>query len=601
VLVIVCALMSPPGFCQQGKEEHRPIVVIGWDGAAWEILDPLLEQGRLPTLQRLIENGRGGRLRSTPCFVSPPAWVSIYSGKNPGKTDIFHFGRRESDLPHLGDLSGNDIRAKRIWDVMSDSGLRCALVNVPLTYPAQALNGITIAGEFAPCVLERPKLFDIVEWDTLQATRDAERRARISLHDTPVEVLIDGKGAIPPSVTVTGVDLHRIIAGPGLPLGEWSDWFLVAVDEGREGWARISLRNVNQSKARLWLSHVYRSIEDMPGPITYPPDWADTLATRHRFFLPFVRWNWKPAIDHVQWLGGLCEDVLLREQWDFYTCVFLAPDHMQHLYGDGEETAQVLEALDRATGRIIALAPQDALIVLVSDHGFAPYERRVDVNAWLHANGLVKLAATGEVMPESSLAWSTMWSIYLNEQLWDRDRQQGIIDLLLRRLPFLRDSEDGDALIGLSLTRREDVYTGPYLNRAPHLVVVPSGTPYVPEFWDTKNVEPDGTRHLCRDTKRHDRWDHAVDGIMVLDGPGIEHAPTRFRASVYDIVPTLIAYAGLPLADDLDGQVLTELFESNMLREIEHCSSYEDGESLPADNHDGASLEERLQILGYVE
>jgi hypothetical protein len=133
------------------------------------------------------------------------------------------------------------------------------------------------------------------------------------------------------------------------------------------------------------------------------------------------------------------------------------------------------------------------------------------------------------------------------------------------------------------------------------LVVVPSETPYVPEFWDTKNVDPDGTRRLCRDTNTHNRWDHSIDGIIVLDGPGIEHSPTRFRASVYDIVPTLMAYMGLPVADDLDGRVLTELFMPNELVEIDRCRSYEDGTWPFSDHRTGESLEERLKVLGYVE
>jgi hypothetical protein len=475
------------------------------------------------------------------------------------------------------------------------------LVNVPLTYPARALNGITIAGEFAPCVLERPRLFEISEWDTVRAGRRTEREATVSLHGTAVEILIIDDEGYTPSVTITNPVSKRIIAGPGLPMGEWSDWFLLAVGEGRAGWARISLRSVNKERTRLWLSHVYRTIEDMPAPIAYPPAWADTLAARHRLFLPFVRWNWKPAIDHVRWLGSLCKDVLFRESWDFYSCVFLAPDHMQHLYGNGEQTARVLEALDRVTGELVAAAPKDAMIVLLSDHGFAPYDRRVDMNAWLHANGLARLAPSGEVMPESSLAWSTMWSVYLNERLLETDRQQGIIDMLLQRAPLLRDSEQDDAPIGLALHRREDLYTGPYLNRAPHLVVVPSGTPYVPEFWDTKSVDPDGTRRLCRDTNTHNRWDHAIDGIFVLGGPGIEHSPTRFQASVYDIVPTLMAYMGLPVADDLDGRVLTELFEANELVKIERCRSYEDDTWPFSDHRPGESLEERLKVLGYIE
>jgi predicted AlkP superfamily phosphohydrolase/phosphomutase len=527
--------------------------------------------------------------------------VSIYSGKNPGKTDIFHFGKRMSNLPHLGDLSGNDVRTKRIWDVMSDADRRCALVNVPLTYPARALNGIVIAGEFAPCVLERPTLVDITEWEVSPGSYGTKRSATISLHGTIVEVFIDGGDAGSPSVTITDVESGTTIAGPRLPLGEWSGWFLLGVGGERTGWARISLRSLEHHRARLWLSHVYRTIEDMPAAITYPPEWADSLAAKHRFFLPFVRWNWKPAIDHTQWLGTLCEDVLLQESWDFYTCVFLAPDHMQHLYGDGEQTARVLEELDRVTGEIIALAPENALIVLLSDHGFAPYERRVDVNAWLHANELVNLAPTGEVVPESSLAWSTMWGIYLNERLLEKDRQQGVIEMLLQRAPLLRDGERGDALIGLSLHRREDVYAGPFLNRAPHLVVVPSGTRYVPEFWDTKNVEHDGSRRLCRDTGRHDTWDHALDGIVLLSGPGIEHSPDRFLASVYDIVPTLLAYVGMPVADDLDGRVLTELFEPFEIGDIARRSTYEDHELEPAESTQSGSLEERLQILGYIE
>jgi hypothetical protein len=62
-----------------------------------------------------------------------------------------------------------------------------------------------------------------------------------------------------------------------------------------------------------------------------------------------------------------------------------------------------------------------------------------------------------------------------------------------------------------------------------------------------------------------------------------------------------MAYMGLPVADDLDGRVLTELFEPNELVEIERCRSYEDGTGPFSDHRAGESLEERLKVLGYVE
>ncbi len=576
---------------------QRPVVIIGWDGATWEILDPLLDQGRLPHLASLMGRGRAGILESTPCFVSPPAWAAIYTGKNPAKTGIYHFGRREDDLPHLGDLSGDDVRAKWLWEILSAEGRSCAVVNVPLTYPAKAINGICISGEFSPCILAPPLLLDVTDWGGEAGIHGAAMSASTFLHETEVDLILRRPRGGTPTITVRNAENGLFLAGPEIALNEWAPWFEVTVG-GERGWARITLRSVHKTKVRLWLSPVYRKIEHMPGPITFPAAWADTLLREHHYFLPFVRWNWKPAVEHTTWFGDLCSDVQSRRRWDFFSCVFLAPDHMQHLYGDDEKTIAVLEEVDRVTGDIIRGAPENALILLLSDHGFARYERRIDLNSWLAELGLTTFGNHEEVLPESSLAWSTMWSVYLNERLLSQAEISALQDRLVRLAPTVTDAERGFRSLGLLLSRREDVYHGPFLRDAPHLVAITQGSPYVPEFWDRKNIG--SGRALYRDTGLHDSWDHALDGIIVVAGSGVRQEEKRFRASVYDVTPTVLSYAGLPVADDMDGNVLTNLFESGTMARVKTCESYEGPLEEPAMTPRTGSLEDRLRALGYV-
>ncbi|MCU0611631.1 MAG: alkaline phosphatase family protein, partial [Candidatus Eisenbacteria bacterium] len=279
-------------------QRSRPVVIIGWDGATWDILSPLLAQGRLPALKGLLDRGVAGLLASTPHYVSPPAWVSLYSGKNPGKTGVFHFGSRLDDLPRLGDLGGSDVRAARLWDMMGAHGRRSAIVNVPLTYPAPSINGIAISDEFSPCILANHTLVDVTQWETMPAP-GTPGRARVMLHDTPADLTVDAFRK-PPWMTIRHATSGALLAGPSLAHLAWSPWF--TVQAGSEaGEARIRLQSLGAAKTVLWLSPVYRQIENFPAPIAYPPAWAETLRTRHGRFLPFVRWHWEPALEHLSW------------------------------------------------------------------------------------------------------------------------------------------------------------------------------------------------------------------------------------------------------------------------------------------------------------
>ena len=125
-------------------------VVLGLDGATWDLLVPLAERGIMPNLARALEQGRHGRLQSCLPPYSSPAWMSISTGKNPGSHGIFDFW--EAGLPGERRLvSSRSARGKKLWELVDAAGRVAHVVAVPVSYPPPQLErGTFVCGMFTP-------------------------------------------------------------------------------------------------------------------------------------------------------------------------------------------------------------------------------------------------------------------------------------------------------------------------------------------------------------------------------------------------------------------------------------------------------------------
>jgi hypothetical protein len=148
--VRVVPLDGPEAFSRKGGGDHAPVVVIGIDGAAWEFIDPLIERGELPNLARIRGGGARSRLRSIPCYVSPPAWTTLFSGYLPERTGVYTFGKWDRRRREFVAVSAEDVRVPRVWDVASRCGVRAGVFNVPMTWPPRPLNGEMVSGMMTP-------------------------------------------------------------------------------------------------------------------------------------------------------------------------------------------------------------------------------------------------------------------------------------------------------------------------------------------------------------------------------------------------------------------------------------------------------------------
>ncbi|MHA1834575.1 MAG: alkaline phosphatase family protein, partial [Candidatus Baldrarchaeia archaeon] len=125
------------------------VLVIGLDGGTWNIIKPLVEAGKLPTIAKLMREGCYGDLESSLPSVTYPAWKCYSTGKNPGKLGVYHFMGIDVRKRKSFFNSSNHFKSKELWDYLSQDNITCGVIGMPTTYPPKKINGFMVS-EFVP-------------------------------------------------------------------------------------------------------------------------------------------------------------------------------------------------------------------------------------------------------------------------------------------------------------------------------------------------------------------------------------------------------------------------------------------------------------------
>lgn len=122
----------------------KKLVVIGLDGATWKLLKPLMDEGVMPNLKRIVEGGVQRRLESTMPAMTGPSWATFATGVNPGKHGVFDFMLPNDSLSNLRVANSKEILVPTIYEMMDKANLTPILVNLPCTWPPRLKNHITV-------------------------------------------------------------------------------------------------------------------------------------------------------------------------------------------------------------------------------------------------------------------------------------------------------------------------------------------------------------------------------------------------------------------------------------------------------------------------
>ena len=126
------------------------LLIVGLDAATLDLINPWVAEGKLPNIARLMSAGASGRLASILPPITPQAWTSFMTGKNPGKHGIFEFMEMPAGMYSLRYVDASSRRTTTIWRMLNDAGYKVGTMNVPFTYPPEHLDGFQISGMATP-------------------------------------------------------------------------------------------------------------------------------------------------------------------------------------------------------------------------------------------------------------------------------------------------------------------------------------------------------------------------------------------------------------------------------------------------------------------
>jgi hypothetical protein len=285
------------------------LLLLGIDGATWQVLDPLLRAGKLPYLERLIARGTSGVLRSFEYSASPVVWTTIATGKMPAKHNIRDFL-----------VSRRDLRAKQIWEILAEQGYKVGIFQYLVTWPPQAVDGFIVPGWLAPDSAAHPSELQFIN-EFVNKGRFVRRDEANSLGD----YIQFGAHAvryglrIPPLISIMSYVLGQVI-GRYAPLE-----------------ARYRIR-------RIWLA--------------LSADLFCHLLHRYQPHFAAIVFYQTDSIGHYFWK--------FREPDRFQN---VDPSDVAR-YGDVID--RIYCAADTTIGRILRLVDDNCTIFVLSDHGMGP-------------------------------------------------------------------------------------------------------------------------------------------------------------------------------------------------------------------------------------
>ncbi len=544
--------------------------ILSIDSGCWEYLDPLLEQGRLPNLSRLIESGTRGVLESTMPPVTPVAFSSFITGLNPGKHGIFDWSVQVNREGEFQSASAVSRRGTPFWTYLNRKGVRVGLVNIPIPYPPEPLDGFMIVGITVP-KSSRNLTYPAAILDEIEARYGPYHV------DVPINLLHEEGIEAYTSAWCAHEDRQTEIA---FDLIDRYDVQVLALNY-------VGLDRLNHFASEFgYIEQVLENVDRNVGRFVERfPDANFMIMSDHgsrRLKGAFLLGKW--LAQHGFLSHGDKSLRIPRYEINFVLSQLLG-DHYG-LTGLGEK------ALRRLLGVLFWLVPP----ALAEPVWRALARRAPEAFAYRFTDRIDFPATKAYVRSNSG-------SIILN--LNHRGQRNSaaapeyeqVRRTLVDGLSQVRDPFSGGPVFR-KIYLREEIYHGDAVELAPDLIA--------DHYDSTCDLIVDNDPQYYFFVNRLNRFgDHKRDGLFVFAGPDFARlGGDGHRASIMDVPATLLHLYGVPIPDVMDGQVATDFLSADFMRQhpVEVQLPEEDGYHPQRDytEDEMEQLSEHLKDLGYL-
>ena len=534
------------------------VLIIGWDGVDWKVVQPMLDTGELPNLKALIERGAYGDCLSTVPSHSWCAWPSFMTGLNPAGHSVYDILEHKPGASKRLPITYHSIKARTIFDDFTAADKTSLAINIPLTFPTPEIKGKVVGGGVLPAARSYTHPVGLQEELDENAPFPVNGMSWTTYRNRPEAFLEECA-----EITAARQRSFEYL----LDTTDWDFGVLVYVSTDRIQHCLMEYISPDHP--------AYEELKDTP------------VAKQTR------------AV-YQQLDEGLAK--LLERTTDDDLVIFMS-DHghqpctrcctmdriLQHLgYLEFNRGSFAFNLIRWGPGRRIARRLYDIFKL----HG------KIKIPAspieWSKTRAYTSVVSTGEGV-----------SINLKGRepggIVERNDYESVRDELVQALAEFRDPETGTAPIS-KIYRKEEVMAGPFFDAAPDLLLVPAP---LYSLTHAKGMVEDAD------------WlsgDHRLEGMVVATGPEVTPGPLQETAELIDLGPTAMAALGVPSAVPRDGKVLRSLVGEGYRLKVS-----DRGSSGPAEGGQGWSsnggrdeatgltsgeegeIEKQLRGLGYVE
>ena len=528
------------------------VLLLGLDGACLPVVEPLLEDGRLPALADLLERGASGPLESQIPPWTPSAWPSLYTGTNPGTHGVFDF--LAFDGYDWDVVNRSHVREYALWELLDERGLTSVVVNVPVTSPPPAFDGALIPGYIAP---ESPPCHP----DGVLA----EVRERI------------GEYRLYPPDDVEGdeqVDWYRRLTRMrGAAFRHLADRF--DPDFGFLQFQQTDTVFHERPGDDDAVRAVYEAVDEEVGAVLEACDPDAVLVASDHGIGPYAPEEFRVneflrERGYVETTGGQGG----MPAWGAVDPATIGSED-EGRASLGEYALTAAAACGITSQRVGAVLDRLGLADLVLR--FVPTEA-------------VRAATESVDFPDSTAYMRSRTELGVRINLAGREPEGTVspAEYPSVRADLIEELEgvttpDGDPVFE-EVGPREEFFDGPYVEDAADVIVVPAEF----DVYLSVLLSGDAFGPVSQE------WNHKRDGLFAAAGEGVDPDADLAGAHLFDVAPTVLSALGVPPSTRMDGEPLPVV---DSVRPAEY-PPFDDGSTRETDD---GEIERRLAALGYLD
>ena len=499
------------------------LIALGLDGAGFNLIAPWIDSGLLPNLAALQKSGVSCPLNVCLPPVTSPNWKCFSTGKNPGKLGVFWWENIDWQNKKIIVPDARSFAGEEVWDILSQAGYKVGILNMPTCYPPHQVNGFMAAG--GPDALETGFAFP----------RELEKVLREKY----------GWRVLPKTISFLSVNNQKAIEEIYSIIEKR---FVAAIDLAKEynlDFLALTIYLINvlrhffgsgEKLLRAW-QIIDRGIGELRAAF---PETNFIIFSDHGSSQVKVKFNIN------QWLARHGYLILKDQQKDFQKSFYLKAGLTQARLAKIVSVFGLKNFLKKYFPRLKSIFPSSSgAVAKTAKENLIDWEKSFAVASgqgpiYLHPVCHSEVALSDRRIPMVEILRKYL---RMTVGLTQNDNPRAPREEIIKKLEEL---EHNGVKIVKKVYRKEEIYKGEFLNKAPDLIIDQGEGVHISGAIGFKDIFETPSKWLGENQKI---------GIFMAQGPDIKaaHLP---KVSILDIAPTILKIFNLPIPDDFDGKPL---------------------------------------------